>query len=250
MKHVRVMGVSELVHLPFVRHQLDPDLVLGAWQLDEAVAVLSDRPIARERLTVLTGFGPAADQGRLLAGLVGEIEPPHRLTLTASAGAVPVRWRLEDVKHWHWMLASTPPGEGVPGAVVVDDDAEIDALLDVAAPDSHARPGTPGIEAWLGLREREALVAVGAVIRNPDGSGHLRAVTVAPHARGRGLGRSLSVALTRQALRGPGIASLGVYADNEPALRIYRQLGYEVVHEFTSGRVSSSSSTTAVAPSR
>jgi ribosomal protein S18 acetylase RimI-like enzyme len=244
------VGVSELGHLPFVRHQLDPALVLGAWQLDEAVAVLSHRPIARETVTVLTGFGPAADQVRLLAELAGEIDPPRRLTLTAPADVVPDRWRLEDVKHWHWMLTSTQPVERVPDAVVVDDPTEIDALLDVAAPDSHARPGTPGIEAWLGLREGDALVAVGAVIRNPDGSGHLRAVTVAPDARGRGLGRSLSVALTRQALRGPGIASLGVYADNEPALRIYRGLGYEVVHEFTSGRVSSSSSTTAVAPSR
>ena len=212
--------------------------------------MLSHRPIARETVTVLTGFGPAADQVRLLAELAGEIDPPRRLTLTAPADVVPDRWRLEDVKHWHWMLTSTQPVERVPDAVVVDDPTEIDALLDVAAPDSHARPGTPGIEAWLGLREGDALVAVGAVIRNPDGSGHLRAVTVAPDARGRGLGRSLSVALTRQALRGPGIASLGVYADNEPALRIYRGLGYEVVHEFTSGRVSSSSSTTAVAPSR
>ncbi len=212
--------------------------------------MVSRRPIALETLTVLTGFGPAAAQTRLLAELAGEIDPPHRLTLTAPADVVPVRWRLEDVRHWRWMLTNTQPAGEVPDAVVVDDAAAIDALLDVAAPDSHARPGTPGIEAWLGRRDGEALVAVGAVVRNPDGSGHLRAVTVAPHARGRGLGRELSIALTRQALRGPGIASLGVYADNEPALRIYRGLGYEVVHEFTSGRVGSSSSTNAVAPSR
>ena len=247
---MRVVGVSELDRLLFVRHQLDPDLVLGAWQLDEAAAVVSHRPIAREMLTVLAGFGPAADQARLLAGLADEIDPPHRLTLTAPVDVVPDRWRLDDVRHWHWMLTRTRPSDEVPDAVVVDDAAAIDALLDVGAPDSHARPGTPGIEAWLGLRDGDALVAVGAVVRNPDGSGHLRGVTVAPHARGRGLGRSLSVALTRQALRGPGIASLGVYADNVPALRMYRGLGYEVVHEFRSGRVSGSSSTTAVAPSR
>lgn len=244
------MGVSELGHLPFVRHQLDPELVLGAWRLDDAAAVVSRRPIARETLIVLAGFGPAGDQARLLGALADEIDPPDRLTLTATAEVVPDVWRLDPVRHWHWMLSRTPPPGPSPDAVEVADPREIDVLLDTAAPDSHARPGTPGIEAWLGLREGDALLAVGAVVRNPDGSGHLRAVTVVPQARGRGLGRSLSVALTRRALTGPGVASLGVYADNVPAQRIYRGLGYEVVHAFTSGPVTGSSSTTAVAPSR
>ena len=131
------------------------------------------------------------------------------------------------------------------------DTDEVDALLDEAAPDSHARPGTPGVEAWLGVRDDDGtLVGVGAVVRQPDGTGHLRAVTVLEHARGRGLGRELSTAMTRRAMRGPGVASLGVYLDNEPALRIYRGLGYEVAHSFSSGPVSGSSITTAVAPSR
>jgi len=244
------VGVTELGFVPFVRHQLDPASVLGAWRLDEAVAVVSRRPIAREELTVLAGFGPEPHQARLLESLTAEIEAPDRLTLTASAGVVPDAWRLDPVRHWNWMLTSTLPLGRAPDVVEVDDPHEVDALLDLAAPDSHARPGTPGIEAWLGLRDRRDLAAVGAVVRNPDGSGHLRAVTVAPYARGRGLGRSLSVALTRRALRGQGVASLGVYADNEPATRMYRSLGYEVVHAFTSGSVTGSSNTTAVAPSR
>ncbi len=247
---MRAVGVSELGHLPFVRHAVDPDRVLGAWRLDEAAAVAARRPMAREILTTVTGFGPARDQARLLAALTAEIEPPDRLTVAAPVEVVPESWRLLEVRHWRWMLSSTPPPGEAPGVVEVDDPDEVDALLDEAAPDSHARPGTPGVEAWLGLRDGPPLVAVGAVVRQPDGSGHLRAVTVAPHARGRGLGRRLSVALTRRALRGPGVASLGVYADNEPALRIYRGLGYEVAHAFTSGPVTGSSSTTAVAPSR
>lgn len=247
---MRAVGVSELDYLPFVRHQLDPALVLGAWRLDEAVAVLSRRPIAREEVTALAGFGPGPHQARLLGSLAAEIEAPDRLTLTAPAEVVPDAWQLDPVRHWNWMLTTTFPQGPTPDVVEVDDPQEVEALLDLAAPDSHARPGTPGIEAWLGLRDGRVLAAVGAVIRNPDGSGHLRAVTVAPYARGRGLGRSLSVALTRRALSGPGVASLGVYADNEPALRIYHGLGYEVVHAFTSGSVTGSSRTTAVAPSR
>jgi GNAT superfamily N-acetyltransferase len=247
---VRAVGVSELQHLPFVRHAVDPDRVLGAWRLDGAAAVAARRPMAREVLTTVTGFGPAPDQARLLAALTAELAPPDRLTVAAPVEVVPGEWRLLEVRHWHWMLSTTsPPGEA-PDVVEVDDADEIDALLDEAAPDSHARPGTPGIAAWLGLRDEGSLVAVGAVVRQPDGSGHLRAVTVARHARGRGLGRMLSVALTRRAMTGRGVVSLGVYADNEPALRIYRDLGYEVAHAFTSGPLTGSSSTTAVAPSR
>jgi ribosomal protein S18 acetylase RimI-like enzyme len=88
------------------------------------------------------------------------------------------------------------------------------------------------------------------VLRQPDGTGHVRGVAVAESQRGRGLGRELSRALTRAAMADSGVCSLGVYVDNEPALRTYRSLGYEVVHTFTSGPVSESPSTTASAPSR
>ena len=71
-----------------------------------------------------------------------------------------------------------------------------------------------------------------------DGTLHLRGVTVLPRARGRGLGRRVSAALTDHALtHGSGVATLGVYVDNAPALRIYRDLGYRVVHTFSSGVV-------------
>jgi ribosomal protein S18 acetylase RimI-like enzyme len=78
----------------------------------------------------------------------------------------------------------------------------------------------------------------------------VRGVAVAEAHRGRGLGRELSRALTLRAMRESGVCSLGVYVDNEPALRIYRGLGYDVVHTFTSGPVTGSASTTAAAPSR
>ena len=249
---MRAVGVEELHHLPFVRHQLDPDRVEGAWLDGDAAAVLVRRPMVDGTIRTLSGFGPVTGLHRLLEAVAAEVEPPARVMVDApDATAVPATWPLTEVRHWHWMRSTRAlPPETVAVEELPDLD-EVAALLDTAAPDSHARPGTPGVEAWLGVRDdRGGLVAVGAVVRQPDGTGHLRAVTVAGHARGRGLGRELSTAMTRRAMADTGVSSLGVYLDNEPALRIYRGLGYEVAHSFSSGPVSASSITTAVAPSR
>ncbi len=48
----------------------------------------------------------------------------------------------------------------------------------------------------------------------------------------------LSAALTLRALDGgSGVATLGVYADNLPAVAVYRRLGYDVLHTFASGPI-------------
>ena len=246
---MRSVGVEELAHLPFVRHQLDPGLVRGAWRAGDAAVLLAERRVVGGTTVAATGFG-GSDLPALLAGVADEVDVPDRVMVTGPAEAVPARWPLAEVRRWHWMLTTREPSPPTVDVVEVEDPAEVSALLDVVAPDSHARPGTPGIEAWLGVRDEGRLVATGGVLRQPDGTGHVRAVAVAQSHRGRGLGRELSRALTRAAMGGSGVCSLGVYVDNEPALRTYRGLGYEVVHTFTSGPVTARSSTTAVAPSR
>ena len=71
--------------------------------------------------------------------------PPARLTVEdASYAAVPDAWRYERRGHWHWMLTQDrcePPGTTVEQVV---GDAEINALLDMANPDSFARPTAAG----------------------------------------------------------------------------------------------------------
>lgn len=247
---VRTVGVDELRDVPFVRHQVDAALVQGAWRSGDAAVVLAHRLLPGGRVLAVHGFGADADLAPLLERLAAGGVRPDRVMVDADASVIPADWTPTELRSWHWMLTSEPAPAPVAEVEVVEDDAEVAALLDRVSPDSLARPGTPGIEAWLGVRHEGALVATGGVLRQPDGTGHVRAVAVDPAHRGRGLGRDVSRAVTRAAMADTGVCSLGVYTDNEPALRIYGGLGYAVAHTFRSGPVSGSTMTTAAAPSR
>ena len=155
----------------------------------------------------------------------------------ASYDLLPEAWRYPTEGHWHWMLTETAPPRHPrePEVVEVTDPAAIDALLDVANPHSFARPGSRGVERWLGVPGPDGLLAVGALYRDPSGAGHLRSVTTHPAAAGQGLGTAVSAALTRVALT-RGAATLGVYVDNAPALAVYARLGFRTHVTFRSGR--------------
>jgi ribosomal protein S18 acetylase RimI-like enzyme len=253
---VRELSGSRLVatsRLPFVRHQVDPATTRRAWAYGDAVLLDGGRVPPGEAPTgpVYTCLGPARDLEPLLDHAAAELPAPWRVTL-AEPARLPAAWPRPAVKHWHWMLRDrTGSGqvpepdadlqvvelEHIPGSTGA---ARLDALLDAGNPGSFARPGGGGVDLWLGIHASgdDTLLAAGALQRMVDGTLHLRGVTVLPQARGKGLGSRLSAALTDHALaHGSGVATLGVYVDNVPALRIYHALGYRVVHTFSSGVV-------------
>ena len=257
------IGVDELratSDIPFVRHHLDPRSVQRAWArggarvVDGTVSRWVDAPPGPVR----TCLGPIDELARLCADVDAAYGPPWRITVDrASYDVLPVAWRGGETNTWDWMATRLQPVDEA-GPIVVQDvpDEVVTGVLDRANPDSFARPGTAGVECWLGAAPGmgEPIAAVGALVRQADGTGHLRGVSTLPEQRGRGLGRALSVELTRRALAGPnGLATLGVYTDNLAALMIYRALGYAPVHTFVSGlcgvnTLSSSQRRTSVAP--
>ncbi len=68
---------------------------------------------------------------------------------------------------------------------------------------------------------------------------HLGRIIVAPHARGRGMGRVLLEQLMAEAVRAarPDVISLKVYRDNPAALALYRSLGFVAIEAESNAEV-------------
>jgi ribosomal protein S18 acetylase RimI-like enzyme len=65
-----------------------------------------------------------------------------------------------------------------------------------------------------------------------DGITYLSSIGVAPPARGRGVGRLVTAAAVVDGFEaGSTWTHLGVFADNDPALALYRGLGFELSGE-------------------
>lgn len=245
VRQISISDLTAVVDDPFLRHHVDPTRPgARAWVHGRAAVVDGASGRHGWRGPAFSCVGPADDLGPLTAALAEAGEAPVRVSVDhPSYDALPRAWRPVERRDWHWMWSVTAPALALPDGVAVveldeDDPADreaVEAVLDAGYADSFARPGVPGAEAWLGASEAGALAAVGVLIRQHSGAGLIRGVTVLAEHRGRGLGGVLSAALARRAVGGGGTATLGVYTDNAPAIRVYERLGFRTAHTFVAG---------------
>jgi len=222
-------------HDPFARRALDRPLVRG-WMLGRCVAWSSAGRDADSRY--LSALGSPAEVGALVAELVPELPPGQRLTVPRGTSAHLPAWVSLTGTEWDFRWLDRPPHVqlGEDACHDIDDDGELRALLAAANPDASAQPGDPDVRRWLGIRESGTLVACVADTTTSTGIGHLSSIAVHPAARGHGLGRVITAALTRQLFdAGCDLVTLGMYADNLHGRRTYDALGFQDDHRFTSG---------------
>jgi ribosomal protein S18 acetylase RimI-like enzyme len=232
----------------FVRWQVRADLPLQAWDVGGAVAFVRTRGSGRRQLTVLGPPHAAADAAHaLLVAETAASGTTNAQGVTVPFGTLPllgddVRVGAGDDWDWMWADASTIGRLEIAARVErLPDDAQdqVARLLAAASPRHSSDPGDPDVLAWYGIRGDDGeLVACAAHTESVPGVPHLASIATHPSVRGHGLGTALTAGVTARLLSaGAPVVTLGMYADNEVARRMYARIGYVCSHRWSSRAV-------------
>ncbi|MEB3366245.1 GNAT family N-acetyltransferase [Saccharopolyspora mangrovi] len=200
----------------------------SAWRHRSAVAVFAP---GLNRADRLVHAGEEHDVVALLEEVLPSVSGQKVRLLAAAPLAARVADRLghEVLATFGWMhLDAEPPQRPAPGVewLTDADRPAIDALLRAANPGSYLFPDDPGAVRWAGVRDDDGTpISVAGDSWPAPGVRYISGVATRPEHRGRGLSTRVCAFLTRE-LAGLGDIALMVDADNEPALRVYRRLGY------------------------
>jgi ribosomal protein S18 acetylase RimI-like enzyme len=206
-----------------------------AWRSASGRAVAFTGYDAEDRVRSLVALGPPDETPGLVLAVHGELPEGIRVVVprvTPLPLPQPVDWNFR-------AAYDAPPPQPAEGAVAwCDDDDAVTDLLRLVSPGTSAWPGNPKVRRWAGIREDGRLVACLADTTAVDGVGHISAIAVHTGVRGRGLGPSITAwAMRRLFAEGCDVVTLGVYADNAVALRMYDRLGFTVDRAMTSAVV-------------
>ena len=239
--HVAPLGTAAEVlvataHDPFARGTLRRPLVRG-WTTDGASAWLGIDN--EEQRSYVSALGDPGVVGALLAEILPELPPRQRLTVPRGTPARFPAWAGMDGVDWdfRWLPEPPPRQRGEERVGPVDDDLAVKELLAASSSRASAQPGDRAVLHWLGVRDASGqLLACAADTSSATGVGHLSSIAVVPEARGQGLGKAVTAALTRRLFdEGKDIVTLGMYADNPEGRALYDALGFRDEHPFTSG---------------
>lgn len=204
-----------------------------AWKSVSGRAVAFTGYDAEDRLRSVVALGPHEETPDLVLGVRHEL--PEGIRVIVPRGA-PLA--LSQPADWHFRAAydAPPPLPAEAGVAWCDDEDAITDLLSLVSPGTSAWPGDAKVRRWAGVGENGRLLACLADTSATTGVGHVSAIAVHPEARGRALGPSITAwAMRRLFEDGCDAVTLGVYADNPVALRMYDRLGFSVDHALTSG---------------
>lgn len=139
---------------------------------------------------------------------------------------------------WLWTRAEPPTVTGEDAVRPLEPGAreEVVRFLDEHSPRTHGRPFARPGQLWVGVRDRVGgrLVAVGCSEQWQGGIPALAGIAVDVARRGHGWGAAVTAHLTRRAVRETGACTLGMFADNDGARRLYHRLGFTTGMEWTS----------------
>lgn len=231
---------------PVVRYNHHPSVFRRAWAVNRGpTATAAWTADTSHRGRTITAIGVPEDAAALVAAVLDA--EPGAGHLTVPAGTVPrLPFAVGTGRDWDWFWTTTPPSTRPGEAAVVDLDVtdpvikeQVARLLDTAAPGASARPDDPGAARWSGIwapaGDDDILAACAARRERVPGVTNLGSITTHPDHRARGLAGDITAATTRHELeRGARAVTLGMYADNDVARRVYEKVGFAVGQAFSS----------------
>jgi ribosomal protein S18 acetylase RimI-like enzyme len=174
-------------------------------------------------LDLIADLAPDLSPGLLITG-------PARLAETLSA-VRPLTWHAPHLRYELTDRSALPALDPRVEALDRGDLDEIQALYDADPGSVFFLPHMLDNGAFVGVREGARLVATAGthVLSSTYRVAAIGAVYAAPAVRGRGLGRAITVAVTRHLLGRVDTIGLNVAAANTPARRIYESIGFTTV---------------------
>ncbi|WP_158744476.1 GNAT family N-acetyltransferase [Acidisphaera sp. L21] len=194
---------------------------------------------SRTALRYAPEFGPfagpaghAPDQLADLWGLAGGDHPTALFTCDELAFPDCLtclrRGRLHEM-----LLPAMPPTDARPAPPIRElTQSDVPAMMQLVA---LTNPGpfaerTIELGRYIGVFEDATLLAMAGERINLDGYTEISAVCTHPSQRGRGLARALIANAAHAIFARGDLPFLHVFAENEPALAVYRRMGFETRH--------------------
>jgi ribosomal protein S18 acetylase RimI-like enzyme len=138
------------------------------------------------------------------------------------------------VKEAEWDCYQAPTAAGIDVAERKMSDDAIAGFLKVHAPSSSVFPGNDEILQWIEIIEDGELLGTAALCRWQSGRVVVSSVATHGDRRGEGIGKKVMAASLSAAHKlGEAVLCLGVMHANQSAHRLYRSMGFTLMHNFT-----------------
>lgn len=227
---------------PFVRGELGRWGAAWFWHNEAALLVsttgrFSPMP-GRDRSLWVIGDPPAGAQlvqehaEEALAGSAPRTVSLSRGTWDLLPHGLREAFDTPGVGHWDWMWTEqmpppAPREEQVRALSVTEHGPAISALQDLALPGTRFTVERPGSR-WFGWFDDGGQLRCVVGATDFVSTVHMGGIATDPAWQGRGLGTAVITAVTRAGVQTFGQASLGMYANNDAARRLYQRLGFAV----------------------
>jgi len=211
-------------------HPLDHPIWTALTSRQQALA--EGGTLARRYPAAVAPFADTVDTSPESFAALGALmsRPDIAVLFTPDPVAVPDEFKVLLAETAEQMIGAPPEVSACDVEIVTLDAADVPDMMELT---SLTKPGPFGLRThelgiFLGIRIDGRLVAMAGERMKPANCTEITAVCVRPSHRGRGYGKILLAAISRQIRARGEIPFLHVFTNNHSAIALYRRQGMEI----------------------